>query len=125
MKSLEILIRSMEEKITENLIDYIYSFLLFYNFTETDNKIIHGIDTEKQRRIKIDDKKYINQSKNNIEIIDTTYFTKIIRTGEFGVSGHFRVQHYGENNSDAKIIYIDHYKKEGYTRESKIILKKK
>ena len=49
-----------------------------------------------------------------------TYFTKLIRTGEFGVSGHFKVQHFGVGNNEAKIIYVDNYKKGGYTRGAKI-----
>jgi hypothetical protein len=100
--------------------DYVMSFLLFYNFTETETQIIHGKDTGKQRRIKLNDEKFVNDSKNEIEIIDLTYFTKIIRIDEFGVSGHFKVQHYGIGNSESKIIYIDKYQKNGYIREAKI-----
>lgn len=100
--------------------DYVMSFLLFYNFTEVETHIIHGADTGQQRRLKLNDEKFLNETKNNIEIIDITYFTKLIRTGEFGVSGHFRVQHFGQGNSEAKIIFIDNYKKNGYTRGAKI-----
>ncbi len=96
------------------------SFILFYNYTETETKIIHGIDSGEQRRVKLNGEKFINSSKNDIEIIDSSYFTKIIRTGEFGVSGHFRVQRHGIENSEAKIIFIDGYKKSGYTRNAKI-----
>lgn len=100
--------------------DYVMSFILFYNFTEIETKIIHGIDSGQQRRVKLNNEKFINSSKNNIEIIDETYYTKIIRTGEFGVSGHFRVQHYGQGNSQSKIIFIEEYKKSGYVRNAKI-----
>lgn len=100
--------------------DYVMSFILFYNFTETETKVIHGIDSGEQRRIKLNGEKFINYSKNDIEIIDSTYFTKIIRTGEFGVSGHFRVQRHGIGNSETKIVFIEEYKKSGYTRNAKI-----
>lgn len=100
--------------------DYVMSFLLFYHFTESETHIVHGTDTGKARRVKLNDEKFLNETKNNIEIIDATYFTKLIRTGEFGVSGHFRVQHYGPGNNSAKIIFIDDYKKNGYTRGAKI-----
>lgn len=100
--------------------DYVMSFILFYNYTDTETKIIHGIDSGEQRRVKLNGEKFINSSKNDIEIIDSSYFTKIIRTGEFGVSGHFRVQRHGIENSEAKIIFIDGYKKSGYTRNAKI-----
>jgi hypothetical protein len=100
--------------------DYVMSFILFYNFTETETKVIHGIDSGEQRRVKLNGEKFINSSKNDIEIIDSTYFTKIIRTGEFGVSGHFRVQRHGIGNSETKIVFIEEYKKSGYTRNAKI-----
>lgn len=100
--------------------DYVMSFILFYNYTETETKIIHGIDSGEQRRVKLNGEKFINSSKNDIEIIDSSYFTKIIRTGEFGVSGHFRVQRHGVGNSETKIVFIDEYKKDGYTRNAKI-----
>lgn len=100
--------------------DYVMSFILFYNYTETDTKILNGIDSGKQRRAKLNDEKYLNTSENEIEIVDSSYFTKIIRAGEFGVSGHFRLQRYGIGNSETKIIFIDNYKKPGYTRGAKI-----
>lgn len=100
--------------------DYVMSFLLFYNFTEAETHIIHGVDTGQSRRLKLNNEKFLNETKNNIEIIDITYFTKLIRTGEFGVTGHFRVQHFGQGLSEAKIIFIDNYKKNGYTRGAKI-----
>lgn len=100
--------------------DYVMSFLLFYNYTESETHIVHGMETGKPRRLKLNDEKFLNETKNNIEIIDITYFTRLIRTGEFGVSGHFRVQYFGTGNSDAKIIFIDSYKKNGYTRGAKI-----
>jgi hypothetical protein len=110
--------------INGNIIDYIWSFALFYNYTETDNKIVYGTDTEKARRVKVNDEKMLNETLNNIEIIDSTYFTKLIHTGEFGVTGHFKVQHYGSGYSESKIIYVNEYKKNGYTREAKITAKK-
>lgn len=100
--------------------DYIMSFILFYNFTETETHIVHGMETGKSRRLKLNDEKFLNETKNDIEIIDITYFTRLIRTGEFGVSGHFRVQYFGTGNNEAKIIFIDSYKKNGYSRGAKI-----
>lgn len=100
--------------------DYVMSFILFYNFTEAETHIIHGTETGQSRRLKLNDEKFLNETPNNIEIIDITYFTKLIRTGEFGVSGHFRVQNFGPANSEAKIIFVESYKKTGYTRGAKI-----
>lgn len=107
-----------------NIHDYVMSFILFYNYTETETKILHSIDSGEQKKAKINGEKFLNNSKNEIEIIDSTYFTKIIRTGEFGVNGHFRVQRHGIENSETKIVYIEEYKKNGYTRNAKITNKK-
>lgn len=101
------------------IFDYVMSFILFYNYTETETHVVHGIETGEQRRLKINNEKFLNETKNNIEIIDSTYFTKLIRTGEFGVSGHFRVQHFGPSNSESKIVFIESYKKNGYIRNAK------
>ncbi len=103
-----------------NIFDYVMSFILFYNYTEAETHIAHGIDTGESRRIKLNNEKFLNETPNNVEIIDITYFTKLIRTSEFGVRGHFRVQHYGTGLSESKIIFIDDYKKGGYTRGAKI-----
>lgn len=100
--------------------DYVMSFILFYNYTETETHIIHGTGSGQSRRLKLQDEKFINETNNNVEIIDVNYFTKLIRTGEFGVNGHFKVQHFGIGNNEAKIIYIDNYKKNSYTRNAKI-----
>jgi hypothetical protein len=100
--------------------DYVMSFILFYNFTETETHIVHGKETGMSRRLKLNDEKFLNETLNNVEIIDITYFTKLIRTGEFSVSGHFRVQHFGVGNNNAKIVFIESYKKSGYTRGAKI-----
>ena len=103
-----------------NIFDYVMSFILFYNYTETDTHIIHGTESGHSRRLKLNDEKFLNETSNDVEIIDVTYFTKVIRTGEFGVTGHFRIQHYGTGLSESKIIFIDDYKKGGYTRGAKI-----
>ena len=66
----------------------------------------------------------MNETRNNIEVIDLTYFTKLIKTGEFPVEGHFKVQHYGSENSQSKIIFVESYKKNGYLRGAKIDQKK-
>ncbi|MBI3234603.1 MAG: hypothetical protein HYZ42_11275, partial [Bacteroidetes bacterium] len=100
--------------------DYVMSFLLFYNFTDTETHVINGSENLTPKKIKLNSEKFLNETKNNVEIIDVTYFTKIIRTGEFPVDGHFRVQNYGPNNASTKIIFIEGYKKNGYTRTARI-----
>jgi hypothetical protein len=102
------------------ILDYVMSFILFYNYTDTEVYVINGDDSRQSAKIKLNNEKYLNYTKNNVEIIDASYFTKIIRTDEFGVKGHFRLQHFGANHSQSKIIFVEDYKKTGYTREAKI-----
>lgn len=60
--------------------------------------------------------KYTNSSKSNVILVDSNWNTKIIITQAFLVSGHFRLQKYGVNNSKIKPIWINAFGKDGYTR---------
>jgi hypothetical protein len=62
---------------------------------------------------------YNNKSKHPIEIIDSTWFTTFIKSDAFKVRGHFRLQPCGEGLKDRKLIWINEFQKEGYTREAK------
>lgn len=64
---------------------------------------------------------YNNKTKHNIEIIDSTWFTTLIKSEEFKVRGHFRLQPYGEGLSKIKLVWINEFKKHGYTREARKI----
>lgn len=60
---------------------------------------------------------YNNKTKSDIQIIDSTYFTTLIKSDAFKVRGHFRIQPYKEGK---KIIWISDFTKLGYTRKAKI-----
>ena len=62
--------------------------------------------------------KYLNQSNFNVTIVDSTWNKILIKGDSFKVSGHLRLQRYGENFSKVKLIYIDEFQKSGYTRNS-------
>lgn len=58
-----------------------------------------------------------NDTKLPLTYVNILWDKTIIVAGEFKVSGHFRVQPYGNlQNPDYKLIWIDEYKKDGYTR---------
>lgn len=63
--------------------------------------------------------KYFNETKSPIEILDSSWFTTIIRTEGFGVTGHFRLQPYGPGRTMKKWVYINDYEKHGYVRRAK------
>lgn len=90
--------------------------LFFLQFAEVETKIVNN----KNRKVKIGDDKVINRTEFQIEVIDSTYYTNIIRTESFNVTGHFRWQPFGQGRSLVKLIYIKDFEKEGYERKAKI-----
>lgn len=93
-------------------------YLAFYHFAEVEVKIISSATS--QKKIVLNSEKYLNETKPKIEIVDSNWFTKIIRIVGFSVSGHFRLQPHGQNLSKRKLIWIDEYQKDGFTRKEKI-----
>lgn len=96
---------------------WIISFLLFKKYCDIETKEV----SPKNRRAKVAGNKYLNETDKRIKILDATWFTNLVVSGAFGVSGHLRWQRYGPNNSLKKLIWIDEFEKEGYTRKAKAI----
>lgn len=74
------------------------------------------------RRAKISGQKYFNETNKRISILDCTWFTNLVVSGKFGVSGHMRWQPWGPNLSQRKLIWVDAYEKEGYERKAKVLI---
>jgi hypothetical protein len=64
---------------------------------------------------------YNNKTQSDINIVDLTWFTTLIKSDGFKVRGHFRLQPCGEGMKDRKLIWINEFQKEGYNREAKIL----
>lgn len=62
--------------------------------------------------------KYNNKTKSDITIVDSTWFTTLIKSDGFKVRGHFRLQPY--KGGDKKLIWIQDFEKHGYTRKAVI-----
>lgn len=60
--------------------------------------------------------KHLNESRFPVVIVDSTWNKKLVRTEGFTVSGHLRLQPYGPGMQYRKLIYIDEFEKQGYTR---------
>ncbi|MGV8134974.1 MAG: hypothetical protein AB2L20_07150 [Mangrovibacterium sp.] len=58
-----------------NIHDYVMSFILFYNYTEPKIKILYGADNGKQKRITMNNGKFLNLSENAIGMFDSSNFT--------------------------------------------------
>lgn len=90
--------------------------IIFTEYSDIKEEILlkpnHKHGTRKQG-------KYLNESDKNFTIVDSTWNKVIVRSDGFGVSGHFRLQPFGANREDRKLIYISEYLKNGYVRGAK------
>jgi hypothetical protein len=59
--------------------------------------------------------KYVNQTDYNIEYVNSTWFTNLVKSNGFKVRGHFRLQPCGVGMRDHKLIWISDFQKQGYT----------
>lgn len=98
------------------VISDIFTLILFMKYCDLETKIVKA--GKKENHIGT---KYVNDTRNNIEILDSTWFTTIVRGDGFHVRGHFRMQPYGPNLSQRKLIWIADFDKDGYTRKAKIL----
>lgn len=94
----------------------VFTLILFMKYAELQTKIIKS--EKKDFHIGI---KYVNETKSNIEILDSTWFTTIVRSEGFKVSGHFRMQPFGPKLTERKLIWINPFEKTGYTKTAKIL----
>lgn len=102
------------------LIDLIFSLILFIKYALVETKIVES----GKKTIHVS-QKYVNDTKSPIEILDSTWFTTLVRSEEFTVGaatgGFFRLQPCGKDLKDRKLIWISPYTKHGYTRKAKIL----
>ncbi len=63
---------------------------------------------------------YQNLNDQSIEIMDSTWFTQLVISEAFNVRGHFRLQPYGPGLKERKLVWIEEFKKKGYTRQAKM-----
>lgn len=70
-------------------------------------------------RLKGKKEKYTNDTKSDVKILDSTWFTTLVKSEAFKVRGHFRLQPYGIGLKKQKLIWINDFEKEGYVRKHK------
>lgn len=97
----------------------ILGFLFLLQKSEIEINVLDKLTPRK----KINKEKYLNKTGIPIKIIDSNWFTTTIQGESFGVSGHFRLQPCGVNSQDRKLIWINEFKKNGYTRKAGILNK--
>ena len=90
--------------------------ICFIHFFETDRIVLN---VNRNPRAQVNDTQYVNLTPRNIHIIDTNWFTNIIRVDPFLVSGHIRFQACGQGYQERKMIWINEYEKKGYVRKAR------
>lgn len=60
--------------------------------------------------------KWINNTRQSITVVDSLWFTNLVKSGAFNVRGHFRLQPYKDRK---ELIWISEFEKQGYTRKAK------
>lgn len=95
-------------------LDFI-KYLIFLEFSELEVVTLKPNQKKGSRK----EGKYVNESKSDITIVDSTWNKLLIRSGEFSVRGHLRLQPVGADKKGRRLIYIDEYQKSGYVRHPK------
>ena len=60
--------------------------------------------------------KFINETSNGIQVLDSQWYTSVFRTEGFTVRGHFRFY-----SSCNRLVYVNEFQKHGYHRHAKIL----
>lgn len=94
----------------------IIAHLIFRKYAEVETKIIIPTNNKPKNG------EYFNKTRCLFTILDSKWFTNLIRTDGFKVRGHFRLQPYKNENKDwkKKLIWIEDFQKHGYTHKAKI-----
>jgi len=96
------------------------SLILLKKYAPINVKYVSGRG-KGTNRAKVQGEKYINDTDFSIQILDSTWFTTLIRAKGFNVNGHFRLQPCGKGRKEKKLIWINPYQKKGYIRKAKKI----
>lgn len=65
--------------------------------------------------------KYVNETKIDIQILDSKWFTTIVRSEGFHVRGHYRFQACGPGRQKMELVWVKDYDKDGYTSIAKVL----
>lgn len=87
--------------------------MLFKKYAPVETKFIPA-----HKKVKDFNCKYVNDTNFDISYMDSTWFTNLVKSDAFKVRGHFRLQPCGQGFKDKKLIWINDFEKQGYTRQA-------
>jgi hypothetical protein len=102
--------QEMLDKLDAVLYTILIGCINFIKYAKIETKIL-----TKGRVLKDINCKYTNMSNRSINILDSKWFTNLVKSDAFNVRGHFRLQPCGHALSDKKLIWINEFQKTGYT----------
>lgn len=105
---------SWQAGLFESLYAMLFEVLVFIKYAQIQVKEVPA-----GKKVKDFNCKYVNDTPSDIRILDSTWFTTLVKSEAFKVRGHFRLQPCGEGLKDKKLIWISDYEKQGYTRHFK------
>lgn len=91
--------------------------VLFKQYAPIETKIIRK-DKGFSHKIVMNKEKLLNETKIPIQVIDSRWFTNIIREEGFIVRGHFGLRAYGPGREKRRLTWIPTYEKSGYSRQA-------
>ena len=104
----------------QNVLSNTIGLILFTKYCPIETKIV--VAGAKSIH---NNERYVNQTKLPIEILDSTWFTTLVRSEGFTVGkefgGFFRWQACGPELSERKLTWIFPFEKKGYTRMAKVL----
>lgn len=95
---------------------FLTTFICFLKYVDLETKVV-----QPGQRAHHNGQKYVNESAHKIEILDSTWFTTLVRSEGFKVGGHLRLQACGPGLSQRRLTWIPDFEKKGYTRRAKIL----
>jgi len=105
---------AMDESIM--LINIVLILVLFKKYAPIETVVVNK---KTNRKAKLNGEKHLNDNLFDITVVDSNWFTNIIRTEGFGVRGHFALRACGKGRIERKLVWISPFKKNGYHREAK------
>ena len=107
----------VDSKALIDKVNFFRQFLFFIDHCTENQRLIL---TTKNRKAKNSSKeKFLNSIDLPIEIIDSTYYTTIVKSEGFKVRGHMRLQPYGKKKKQKKLIWIKDFQKGVVVRKAK------
>lgn len=109
---------SGDDDLAHKIVNEVHSILLLKRYADIEILEVN----RRKKKVKKEGEKILSEIKSKIQILDSNWFTTIIRSESFNVKGHFALRAYGKGRKKRKLVWINPYEKSGYTRKAKLSL---